>query len=146
MCVRKFVLISLFVAGSAFAAPDYHPVYKALFDFFNVMDNLTVEIPKIHDAAGASKAVNSFAGVTNAFAASLEDYVRKYPELAGAPEAPPEIEDVMKKFAKSKDLYPTIGADLGRSIRPYADDPAVRAAIERFQQALARVNKLSGVH
>jgi len=146
MSVRKFVLASLFVAGSAFAAPDFRPIYKALIDFFTEMDDLKTEMPKIHDAAGAAKAVDSFAVVTNAFAASLEDYVRKYPELAQAPEAPPEIEDVMKKFAKSKDLYPTLGADLGRSVKPFADDPAVRAAIDRFQQALARVNRLSGMH
>jgi hypothetical protein len=145
MSVRKFILVSLFLAGSAFAAPDYRPIYKALIDFFAVMDSLKTEMPKIHDAAGAAKAVNSFAEVTNAFAASLEDYTRKYPELAQAPQPPPEIEDVMKKFAKSRDLYPTLGADLGRSVKPYADDPAVRAAIDKFQQALARVNKLSGV-
>jgi len=145
MSVRKFILVSLCLAGSAFAAPDYRPIYKALIDFFAVMDGLKTEMPNIHDSAAAAKAVNSFAEVTNAFAASLEDYTRKYPELAQAPQAPPEIEDVMKKFAKSRDLYPTLGADLGRSVKPYADDPAVRAAIDKFQQALARVNKLSGV-
>jgi hypothetical protein len=145
MSVKNIILVGLLLAGSAFAAPDYRPIYKALIDFFAVMDNLKTEMPNIHDAAAAAKAVNSFAEVTNTFAASLEDYTRKYPELARAPEAPPEIDDVMKKFAKSKDLYPTLGADLGRSVKPYADDPAVRAAIDRFQQALARINKLSGI-
>ena len=146
MCVRKFFLISLFLAGSAFAAPDYRPIYKALTDFFAVMDNLTSELPKIHDPADAAKAVNSFADVTNAFAASLEDYVKKNPELARKSEPPPEIADVMKKFAKSKDIYPTFGADLGRTVKPFADDPAVRAAIDRFQEAIARVNRLGGGH
>jgi len=144
MCARKILLISLLVASSAFATPDYHPIYKALIDFFSVMDNLTMEIPKIHDAAGAVKAVDSFAMVANAFADSLEDYARKNPELARASEAPPEIEDDMRKFGKAKDLYPKIGVDLGRSIKPYADDPAVRAAIERFRQALAPMNRLTG--
>jgi hypothetical protein len=109
-----------------------------------VMENLRNELPKIHDAAGAAKAVDSFTDVTNAFAASLEEYVQKNPELARAPQPPPEMADVMKKFAASKDLYPTLGADLGRTVRPFADEPKVRVAIERFQQALARVNKLGG--
>jgi hypothetical protein len=144
MNVTKLLVIGLFVAGSAVAAPDYGPINKALNDFLAVMDNLTTEIPKIHDAAGAAKAVDSFTDVTNAFAASLEDYAVKNPELAQAPQPPPEIGDVMKRFAKSKDLYPTLGADLGRSVRPFADDPMVRMAIERFQQALTRMNKLGG--
>ena len=146
MRVRIFVLISLFLAGSACAAPDYRPIYKALIDFFAMMDNLKTDIPKIHDAAGAAKAVYSFAEVTDAFAESIEDYVRKNPELAAAAEPPPEIDDVMTKFAKSKDLYPTLGADLGRSVKPFAEDPVVRAAIDKFQQALARVDKLAASH
>ena len=90
--------------------------------------------------------MDSFAEVTNAFAAALEDYVRTNPELARAPQPPPEMAEVLKKFAASKDTYPTLGADLGRTIRPYADDPGVHAAIDKFQQAMARVNKLGGAH
>jgi hypothetical protein len=146
MRVRNLVLVIVFLAGSAFAAPDYRPIYKALVGFFEMMDNLTAEIPKIHDAAGAARAVDSFATATDAFADSLEDYARKNPELARSADAPEEIQDVMKKFAKSKDLYPKLGVDLGHSVKPFADDPAVRTAVGRFQLALARVNKLSGEH
>ena len=146
MTVRNLVLVILLFAGSAFAEPDYRPIYKALVGFFEMMDNLTAEIPRIHDAPGAAKAVDAFAAATGAFADSLEDYVRKNPELARSGDGPVEIQDVMKKFAKSKDLYPTLGVDLGRSVKPFADDPAVRAAAGRFGQALARVNKLSEAH
>jgi hypothetical protein len=142
MRVTKLLLFSLFVAGSAFAAPDYRPIYKALTDFFAVMDNLKTELPKIQDAGEAVKAVDSFTDATNAFAASLEDYIEKNPDLVRNPEPPPEIADVMKKFAKAKDLYPTLGADLGRAVKPFAKEPSVRAAIVRFQDALSRMNRL----
>jgi hypothetical protein len=132
--------------SSAFAAPDYAPVNKTLNDLLAVIGNLKTEIPKIHDAASAAKAVDSFATATNAFTEALADYARKNPELANSAEPPPEIADVMKKFEKSKEIYPTLGADLGHAVSPFADDPAVAIAIGKFQVAMDRMDKLGGAH
>ena len=89
------------MVGSAFAAPDYAPVNKALSGLLAVIGNLKTEIPKIHDAASAAKAVDSFATATNAFTEALADYAQKNPELANAAEPPPENADAMKKFREA---------------------------------------------
>ncbi len=144
MSVRKFLLISLILAGPAFADPDYAPINKALTDFLNVVEKLRDEIPKIHDAAAAAKALDSLAAVANAFSASMEECFRKYPELKTAPEPPPELAAVLKRFASMKEVDPTLGPDLGQMIKPYTNDPTVREAFYRLGGALQRVERLRG--
>jgi hypothetical protein len=146
MSFRRLLLISLFAAGSVFAAPDYGRMNKALDDFFAELQTLKTDIPLVFDAAGAARTLDSFTAVTNAFSTSLEDYIKKNPELARAPQPPPELLAVLKRFAESGTRYPDTGANLRRMIAPFAADPAVQAAGEKFQQAMARLNKLGGTH
>lgn len=146
MSIKKLLLVSLVlsVSASAFAAPDFAPLKKATGDFIAVVEGLSTEIPKIHDAAGAAKLMDSCATATNGIAEALEDLVRKNPDLARASEPPPEFLEMMQSFAASNLKFQAIGVDLGRVCKQYADDPAMRAAVDKFQQAMLRMQKLGG--
>ena len=142
MSLIKLLLLSLILSASAFAAPDFAPLKKATGDFIAVVQSLSTDIPNIHDAAGTAKALDSCATATSAVIDAVEDLARKNPELGGASQPPPEFVEMMKSFSTSQIKFQAIGMDLGRLCKQYADDPAVRAAMDKFQQVLVRMQKL----
>lgn len=116
-------------------------VGMAVTNYFTVMNRLVVEVPQATNAAVAVKALDTWTSANNAVVEAGEILVREHPDYATNP--PPWLVEYFARCTAPNTNYTPVALGMGTLIKDFHKDPAMAAAISRYQKSLNRMDVLT---
>ena len=129
------------VAPKTGAQPKDAGVGPAVTNYFTVMDKLVVEVPQATNAAGAVKAIDAWTSANNVVVDAGETLVRQRPDYATNP--PPWLVEYFARCTAPNTNYTSVAMGMGTLIKEFHKDPAMAAAVSRYQRSLNRMDVLT---
>jgi uncharacterized protein YceK len=129
------------VAPKTGAPPKDAGVAMALTNYFTVMNQLVVEVPQATNVAGAVTAIDTWTSANNVVVEAGEALVREHPDYATNP--PPWLVEYFARATAPNTNYTSVALGMGTLIKDFHKDPAMAAAVSRYQRSLNRMDVLT---
>lgn len=109
---------------------DVKPIIKQMADS---LETFIASLEKVENADGVVNALDEYAKATVKIAPKVRKIMEKYPELKDETVRPEELKPLLDKMDELAKKLAGVYGKLGQ----YANDPKVKAAIKRWQKAMA---------
>jgi hypothetical protein len=120
------------------ADPAVVDIKKGFASYFSMMDQMQAGVHKVRDAKATAKLLDEWVRAHEILLNTTAKYNKQFPEAVNSKTPPPELANEMKKIADAKFTYGSLTSDLSVLVKTFADDPAVKAALERRQKAMKK--------
>ncbi len=134
LCLLTCVFL---LAGCGGGGAKYEDAKKVSEEVATAAEKYATAMDKASSADDVVKAMDSFTNTMKGLMPKLKEVQKKYPELEGNGELPPELKDVE---AKMNSLQEKMTGAMMKTMT-YMNDPKVKEAMERMQTAMAGMDK-----
>jgi hypothetical protein len=131
-----FILfVSVGSAGFSFTKQEkYDDAKKVLESLAEAIETFIENVSKAEDVATIAKGLDEFAETMKELVPKINEMTVKYPELKDETKHPEELKPLLGRI--EKDFQEMMEA-YGAKVRPNIEDPAVKAAVEKYEKVMS---------